>query len=114
MIWRNPESEFKLQDEDYLICFPKVFAFILQQKCWADYVHMDGLVEIPWKEDPFLFLQLPTEHKTLIKALVGDFGNHSSSQTYDIIEGKGTGLMFLLHGPPGLGKTLTAGEFSGF
>lgn len=87
-----------------------MIAFILQQKCWADYVHLDGLNEIAWTEDPFLSLQLPSEYKLLIKALVSDFGHDSISQSYDIIEGKGKGLIFLLHSPLGLGKTLTAGK----
>lgn len=30
----------------------------------------------------------------------------------DFIRGKGSGLIFLLHGPPGVGKTCTAGEFA--
>ena len=28
--------------------------------------------------------------------------------SYDVVEGKGRGLVILLHGPPGVGKTLTA------
>jgi DNA polymerase III delta prime subunit len=32
-------------------------------------------------------------------------------QVDDIISGKGKGLIFLLTGPPGLGKTLTAGVY---
>jgi DNA polymerase III delta prime subunit len=28
----------------------------------------------------------------------------------DMIKGKGKGMVFLLHGEPGVGKTLTAGE----
>jgi hypothetical protein len=66
-----------------------VVAFILQQKCRADYVHLGGLVEIARKEDPFLSLQPQSKHKLLIKALVSDFGNDSISQSYDIIEAKG-------------------------
>jgi DNA polymerase III delta prime subunit len=30
----------------------------------------------------------------------------------DFVKGKGNGLIFLLHGRPGVGKTCTAGEFS--
>lgn len=31
----------------------------------------------------------------------------------DFIQGKGSGLIFLLHGKPGVGKTVTAGELQG-
>lgn len=30
----------------------------------------------------------------------------------DFIQGKGRGQIILLHGPPGVGKTCTAGEFT--
>lgn len=32
--------------------------------------------------------------------------------TADFVQGKGNGLIFLLHGRPGVGKTCTAGKFS--
>jgi SpoVK/Ycf46/Vps4 family AAA+-type ATPase len=41
---------------------------------------------------------------TLFKAFV-DYHERPPS---DIVEGKGRGLVILLHGPPGVGKTLTA------
>lgn len=44
--------------------------------------------------------------KDLVKALV--FAHVASNCTPDIIEGKGNGLIILLHGAPGTGKTLTA------
>ncbi len=57
--------------------------------------------------------------KTL-KSLTGSFarlnrhGKVLSEKPWaaDYIEGKGNGLIFLLHGGPGVGKTLTAGSFS--
>ncbi|KAG0026824.1 hypothetical protein BGZ81_006075 [Podila clonocystis] len=50
-------------------------------------------------------LVLPAERKMLIRALVR-FGGEDNTQ--DIIGGKRGGSVFLLHGPPGVGKTLTA------
>lgn len=48
----------------------------------------------------------------MIEALVD---SHESSnaeseklQVKDVVQGKGRGLVLLLHGPPGVGKTLTA------
>jgi SpoVK/Ycf46/Vps4 family AAA+-type ATPase len=58
--------------------------------------------------------------KKLLKALVfshpsrkSNSGNHNSLQPdtsphLDLVTGKGKGLIILLHGPPGVGKTLTA------
>jgi len=43
-----------------------------------------------------------------VKALVE--ARISSERMEDVIEGKGNGLIMLLHGSPGTGKTLTAGK----
>jgi SpoVK/Ycf46/Vps4 family AAA+-type ATPase len=48
-------------------------------------------------------LVLPEEKKVLIRSLV-----ENSADFSDIISGKGGGCIFLLHGSPGVGKTLTA------
>jgi len=55
-------------------------------------------------ETAFDTLVLPSEKKALIRALVENCGDSFS----DIISGKGGGCIFLLHGSPGVGKTLTA------
>lgn len=115
-----------LSDEDYLLCPSWVFAFLLEEKMWVGYVLLDCLESIAWKADPYEFLQLPSEKKIFIKSLVQGFGarrvaaessggqqakdDEDGEEFDDIIEGKGRGLIFLLHGPPGLGKTLTAGK----
>ena len=65
-------------------------------------------------------LVIPAERKRLIEALVlshragepppgasGAKGGPCEPRA-DVIEGKGEGAIFLLHGPPGVGKTLTA------
>merc|ERR550514_578526 len=40
----------------------------------------------------------------MVQALV----EHAHESFTDVVEGKGSGCVFLLHGPPGVGKTLTA------
>nr|XP_036574914.1 AAA family ATPase [Colletotrichum truncatum]XP_036575124.1 AAA family ATPase [Colletotrichum truncatum]KAF6781404.1 AAA family ATPase [Colletotrichum truncatum]KAF6781645.1 AAA family ATPase [Colletotrichum truncatum] len=108
MVWDGDQ----FTDNDYLMCPPTLIAFLLKHKVWAFRIYISGLEEITWKEDPFLSLQLPEEKKRLVKSLVQGFGLDKDDfhlESYeDIIEGKGKGLVFLLHGPPGLGKTLTA------
>jgi hypothetical protein len=108
------ESDQGIGDDDYLICMPTVSAFALGEKFWAENLLVTGLKEIEWKEDPFKSLQLAVESKTLIRALVKGFGDDSGAVAEDLIENKGIGLIFLLHGGPGLGKTLTAGTLSIF
>lgn len=104
---------FELTDEDYLICRRNVVAFLLDRKLWVFYCVISNLREIEWKTDPFNSLQLSADKKRLVHRLVKGFDGGSQADMYDdLIEGKGKGLIFLLHGAPGLGKTLTAESVS--
>ncbi|CAK7242800.1 MAG: hypothetical protein STHCBS139747_004302 [Sporothrix thermara] len=104
---------FELTDEDYLICRRNVVAFLLDRKLWVYYCVITNLREIEWKADPFDSLQLHHDKKRLVHRLVKGFDGGSETDMYDdLIEGKGKGLIFLLHGAPGLGKTLTAESVS--
>lgn len=60
-----------------------------------------------WSNEPFERLVLGKQKKDLIRSLVTQ---HTSQPTNfdDIVAGKGRGLIGLLCGPPGCGKTLTA------
>ena len=64
------------------------------------------LQEVVWKNDPSDSLVIGTKQKTLIHSLVKQ---HSSNPTGydDVIRGKVRGLIGLLSGNPGRGKTLT-------
>jgi len=111
MVWVNQP----LSDDDYLLCPPSLVGFLLHNKLWGTGIKISGLKKIAWKDDPYLSLQLPEEKKALVKNLVQGFertgGSLSNQDLFeDVIEGKGRGIVFLLHGPPGLGKTMTAGK----
>lgn len=72
---------------------------------------------IEWNSQAFERLVLPENTKDLIKSLVlvrtteigASKGLSLAGRRKDIIAGKGNGLIMLLHGAPGTGKTLTAG-----
>jgi SpoVK/Ycf46/Vps4 family AAA+-type ATPase len=64
---------------------------------------------VKWNKKAFQqHLVLKESKKELIKALITVHIANSNSMTTDIVEGKGKGLVILLHGGPGTGKTLTA------
>ena len=69
-----------------------------------------GIHPIEWNKRAFDRLVLDPKTKELITALVQV--RIATGRAEDIIEGKGNGLMILLHGGPGTGKTLTAGMLS--
>lgn len=68
---------------------------------------IDDLIPIQWNDKAFSQLVLPADQKELITALVESHTSGADSFD-DFIKGKGRGLIGVLHGPPGVGKTLTA------
>lgn len=67
-------------------------------------------------KSPFRDLKIESEHKRILKSLVGRHfqkqdirrQNKDATLDQDFIRGKGSGLVILLHGVPGVGKTTTA------
>lgn len=107
--WKRPEdprSYRPLTDDELLIADSVVHGFSFTQKTWVQF--LIDLVNPPvWNDLAFSQLVLPVAQKTLVKALVE---SHVKGQRRfdDFISGKGRGLVAILHGPPGVGKTLTA------
>lgn len=68
---------------------------------------LEGLFDVVWSDEAFRQLVLGEKQKQLIRALIRQ---HSTQATHfdDIVVGKGKGLVGLLYGNPGCGKTLTA------
>ena len=73
------------------------------------YFDVDKLKDTEWIPNPTEGLNVDLELKDLLKDLIMDHCSGASSS--EIASGKGEGLIFLLYGPPGCGKTLTAGEY---
>ena len=79
-------------------------------------VTVDGLRPVKRYDGGLKDLQLPMGHKRTIGSLVGShFINRNAhlddleaSYDADLVRGKGKGLVILLHGAPGVGKTSTA------
>ena len=88
-----------------LLVFPFVSVYTLgSNKTWG-MSYIDDVSEIHYQEDAYNYLVLDQSKKDIIKGLVTCHGN---SNLTDFIDKKGLGLVFLLYGPPGVGKTLTA------
>lgn len=104
---KSPEGTRYLTDEGRLICSSLVRGFSFAEKLWLEF-SVDQLSSIHWNEKCFDQLVLPTTQKHLVQALVSEHTLASENAFDDVIKGKGRGLIFVLHGPPGVGKTLTA------
>ncbi|EJT69371.1 hypothetical protein GGTG_12990 [Gaeumannomyces tritici R3-111a-1] len=93
------------KDPFVLLLPSKILGFGLHDKKWRTLL-VKHLHPIKWNKKAFERLVLDSEKKELIEAMVRV--HVSSSMSTDVIEGKGNGLIILLHGGPGTGKTLTA------
>ncbi|KAK1464544.1 hypothetical protein CTAM01_17064 [Colletotrichum tamarilloi] len=82
-----------------------VHGFNLQQKKWVS-LNVENTHPVDWNHKAFQRLVLDKKIKEMIHALVNV--QTSAKKMDDIITGKGNGLIILLHGSPGTGKTLTA------
>lgn len=100
--------------EQYRILPHRAFGFVLHSRTWAIFkVGKDFMDAAKDDKNSFKRLELPDGHKRMVRALVEthrrnkqDDGN--DTQQFDVVKGKGTGLIILLHGAPGVGKTSTA------
>ncbi|ORX95550.1 P-loop containing nucleoside triphosphate hydrolase protein [Clohesyomyces aquaticus] len=99
-------TDYILPEELALICPARLGGYSLVRKMWAFFL-LKRPTKIAWKESYLQQLQIDSQAKNVLCTLVEQ---HTVKQNVnDIIASKGSGLIFLLHGPPGSGKTLTAG-----
>lgn len=103
----SKKQTFKpLTDTQCLLASALVHGFSFTHKKWID-MFIDELSPVEWDENCFDQLVLAPRQKKLVQALVTEHITNKNDFD-DIIKGKGKGLVLVLHGPPGVGKTLTA------
>lgn len=96
----------KLSDYQYMLCTPILRGYSLNVKKWLSF-YIDYVQPIKWNTEAFDNLVLPAAQKKLVLALSKTQAATANSFD-DVIAGKGKGMILLLSGPPGVGKTLTA------
>ncbi|KAI9659109.1 MAG: hypothetical protein M1821_002069 [Bathelium mastoideum] len=95
-----------LSYEQKLIATHLIRGYSLKEKLWLN-LFVNAVQEVIWSAGAFESLVLPAKQKELILGFTQTQSQYR--QTFDdVIEGKGKGIILLLCGPPGVGKTLTA------
>ncbi|KAI8190769.1 hypothetical protein KHU50_000394 [Colletotrichum sp. SAR 10_65] len=107
----DTEAYARVDDQDRLFLVknaryePRSDGSVVFTLKWLFFI--DSVTEVEWNEGAFDQLVLPHDYKTIVRAFV-EAQMSSASGFDDIIRGKGQGIIMLLSGEPGVGKTLTA------
>ncbi|KAA6412652.1 MAG: hypothetical protein FRX48_03644 [Lasallia pustulata] len=105
----------KLTELDYLLCPGRVWGYVLRSRKWV-ILDVSIIRNINERGSGFDSLVLPQGHRETLLALVQthskgkklEIGPRTESQQMDLVRGKRKGLIILLHGEPGVGKSSTA------
>lgn len=93
------------QEVDPMLCPPYEYGFSLARKEWAKLL-VDCLDEISWADNVWDSLIVGDRQKLVLQSLVSSHSYPDDAR--DQMRQKGKGLVVLLYGTPGSGKTLTA------
>lgn len=107
-----------LRDEDLVLLPKRMFAYALRERRFLP-IDLNFLQPVKCEQGVFENLRILKDYKDIVRGLVAshfekkkierryvDMATEGPSQ--DLIQGKGRGLVVLLHGVPGVGKTATA------
>jgi hypothetical protein len=101
-----PVTQPALTDDQAMLTNATVRGYSFTVKMFLEFF-VDDLEEIEWNARCFDDLVLDPAVKKTVQALVSIHSKKRETMD-DIVKGKGMGLVCVLHGPPGVGKTLTA------
>lgn len=132
-IIRRPITGRNLSDDEKILLNPLLYGFSLGDKLWGEtflpaslLTIMDHdsvanlclplgafavarLEDVAWNDSMIESLVMSQERKDFIRHLIRHHGHRDAKHVFDdLVRDKGKGLIGLLAGPPGVGKTLTA------
>ncbi|KAK0629143.1 hypothetical protein B0T17DRAFT_524767 [Bombardia bombarda] len=101
----STKSDKVPSEPEIYLCPAEIVGFDLRRKKWDD-LQVDFIQDVVWNKEAFNRLEVDQETKELVQALVTN--QLAAEKGTDWIQNKGNGLIMLLHGSPGTGKTFTA------
>jgi hypothetical protein len=115
-LFESCEDPDQLHEDHKRLLPPMVYGFVLRTRKWAtfdiDVLQLPDYANSSWDD-----LVIDPQTKRTVLALVENHerpGSNSSARmervlsSVELVQGKGRGLIILLHGEPGVGKTSTA------
>ncbi|KAI1264054.1 P-loop containing nucleoside triphosphate hydrolase protein [Xylariaceae sp. FL1019] len=99
-------DESQLTDDELALCDHRTLGFSFHVKEWGAFA-ISHMSDVGWNDTAFSRVILDDKKRRLISTLVESHRNDDTGFD-DIVKGKGKGLVGLLTGGPGVGKTLTA------
>lgn len=101
----DSQVSIKVAKPELILCPPFAIGYSLIRKDWCRFF-IDKMKDVEWKQSMWDSLILSPTQKKVLQALVTShtFPDNARDQP----EQKGKGLVILLHGAPGSGKTLSA------
>ncbi|KAL9073442.1 MAG: hypothetical protein Q9157_004733 [Trypethelium eluteriae] len=107
----NPKEvllKSEVQETLFFLLPRMIRGFVLKERVWRTLDINQASGPISGKEKALETLAMPDHNLAIIKALSVKFTRMRANWSADFIMNKGEGQIFLLHGPPGVGKTYTA------
>jgi hypothetical protein len=107
----------ELTPHQYLLCPFDIPAFVFRTRTWEK-LHVSNFSVANFDSRMIDNLVMDAKRLKTLKALAKSFARLNKDEermsegqwSADFVKGKGNGLIFLLHGKPGVGKTCTAGK----
>ncbi|KAI0401647.1 hypothetical protein F4802DRAFT_579320 [Xylaria palmicola] len=112
----SPNKNPTLGPEDLVLLPTRLYAYALRERKFFS-GGIESFFMIATEDDPFDNLKIDEKHIRIVQSVVWSHFQRKSMESssifhsqmdQDLIRGKGRGLVILLHGAPGVGKTATA------
>ncbi|KKY29195.1 putative atpase aaa+ type core [Phaeomoniella chlamydospora] len=101
----DPENDFSSIQAQ--LCPGTVYCYAIKSRSWYD-IAVSHISEVDWNKEALEHLVLSPDKKEMLLGLVQQHQKNKDKIVSDVIPSKGKGLVLVLHGSPGVGKTLTA------